>query len=81
MLTIKLLPSTAQETAKKILAGELPPEINDYEVLSELLGQATTQGIEIECFREKDNQSVCFDAEMLQVVLEQNIEIRPLSSS
>ena len=71
-MRIKLLPTTAEQTAKDILAGLLPPETNDMEVLAWLAHLDP----DLIAYR-VDEQVVEFTSNMIKIAIERDIEIRP----
>jgi hypothetical protein len=72
-MRIKLLPTTAEQTAKDILNGILPSETNDLEVLSWLAHFDPN----LIAYRIDGCAEVEFTANMIKIAIERDIEIRP----
>ncbi len=86
-MQIKLLPSTAKQTAQDILNGTLPPETSDLEVvywLSQLDPELVVYRIDE--FNQNGGGDIRLDApvkvelaaDQVRIALENNIEMRPI---
>lgn len=79
-MKIKLLASTAHQTAIAILNGELPPETNNMDVVEELCKISYVRGIELSLYRQEADREVVFSLEEAEIALDHKIEMRPFTN-